>query len=152
MVNQTPNQSPSPSGNNNNSKGRNTRNTTKNTKKQAFQGDAPADSVLYKVVVTSGPNQSTQLIKLQEKLPTYCAKSDYAHWPECITNMAPKVEADFIKAPPSMLNYGAVDPVTNNFAFTNFLREEAYGDDRTSWGHQDALNCKAWEKYKTNGG
>ena len=88
--------------------------------------------MLYKVVVTSDLNQSTQLIKLQEKLPTYCANNDYAYWPECITNMTPKVEADFIEAAPSILNYGAVDPVTNVFAFTDFLREQAYGDDRNT--------------------
>ena len=153
MVNKASNQTPSPS-RNNNSRHRNPRTTTtaRTPEKQGFQGDDVSESVLYKVVLTSGPNQSIQLIKLQENLPKYCANNDYAYWPECITNMTPKVKADFIEAAPSILNYGAVDPVTNVFAFTDFLREQAYGDDRKSWGHRDAINRKSWEKYKTNGG
>ena len=144
MVNQTSNQTPSPSGNNK-PRPRNPRSTTVNRtpKKQGFQGDAPSESILYKVVITSGANQSTQIIKLQQKLPTYCANNGYAHWPECITNMTPKVETDFVQTAPNILNYGALD-ANNNFNFTNFVREQAYGDNRTSWRHRDTINRKAW--------
>ena len=150
MVNQTSNQTPSPSGNNNRARNPRTAASNRTPKKQGFQGDAPSDSILYKIVITSGANQSTQIIKLQQKLPTYCANNGYVHWPECITNMTPKVETDFIQTAPNILNYGALD-ANGNFNFTDFVREQAYGDDRTSWSHRDAINRKAWQKYLDNG-
>ena len=71
-------------GNNNNSNNNDASNGTKkkNTsynKKQnkhrsnTFIGEAPDGSVLHKIVVTSGQNQSTQLVALEEKLIHYMA-------------------------------------------------------------------------------
>lgn len=135
MVNlsQTPNQTPSSfrnnnknnNNNNNNSRPWNPRHTTTRTpeKQKDSQVNVSFNSFLQNLIVKLGPNQSSQLIKLQEKLPTYFSIKGYTHCPKCITNMTPKLETDFIEATPKFLNYVLVD--INGFAFTDFAREQA---------------------------
>ena len=51
-----------------------------NKKSTGFKGDAKAESALHLKVITSGSNQSGQIITLTASLSTYFGEKGYPHW------------------------------------------------------------------------
>ena len=50
-----------------------------NKKSTGFKGDAKAESALHGKVITSGSNQSGQILALTASLSTYVGERDYPH-------------------------------------------------------------------------
>ena len=51
-----------------------------NKKSTGFKGDAKAESALHLKVITSGSNQSAQILALSASLSTYVGEKGYPHW------------------------------------------------------------------------
>ena len=59
-----------------------------NNKKQVgFKGDEKVESTLHLKVITSGSNQSGQIITLVVSLLTYVGEKGYPHWADSIRLM-----------------------------------------------------------------
>ena len=61
-----------------------------NKKPVGFKGDAKAESVLHRKVITSGSNQSGQIIVIVAALPSFIGDKSFPHWAESFRVMQRK--------------------------------------------------------------
>ena len=82
----------------------------RNNKKQVgFKGDAKVESVLHMKVITSGSNQSGQIIVIVAALPSFIGDKDFPNWAESFRVMRTKTRDDFMPADVNRTTYGTVN-------------------------------------------
>ena len=80
-----------------------------NKKPVGFKGDAKAESTLHLKVITSGSNQSGQIIDLVASLSTYVGEKGYPHWADSLHLMERKDQDHFMSADVGRSIYGAMN-------------------------------------------
>ena len=81
---------------------------SKNKKPVGFKGDAKAESVLHAKVITSGLNQSGQIIVIVVALSSFIGDKSFRHLAESIRIMHRKTQHDFMPADVGRSSYGAM--------------------------------------------
>ena len=85
-----------------------------NNKKQVgFKGDAKAESVLHGKVITSGSNQSGQIIVIVAALPSFIGDKGFPNWAESFRVRQRKTRDDFMPANVGRTTYGTINQAGN---------------------------------------
>ena len=77
-----------------------------NKKPVGFKGDAKAESTLHLKVITSGSNQSGQIIALVACLSTYVGEKGYPHWADSLRLIDRKDQDHFMPTDVGRSAYG----------------------------------------------
>jgi len=131
--------------------------TPKSIKVSTFTGDARAESVLHKKVITSGTKQSGQIIAMETALSTYAGEKLYSGWAESIRNNERKSATDYMPAVVDRINYSHVNAAGDAIIWdgATYLErvssEDRFNRDNKLWDSESKLGINNWNKYEQHG-
>ena len=131
---------------NNSSAARKNQPKPNNKKPVGFKGDTKAESVLHAKVITSGLNQSGQIIVIVAALPSFIGDKSFPHWAESIRTMHRKTQDDFMPADVGRSSYCAM--VVGVFVWNGNALDtgDKYNRAMKVWDRCVTSGIKNWEK------
>ena len=137
---------------NNSSTAKKNQSKPNNKKQVGFKGDANAESVLHWKVITSGANQSRQIIAIVAALPRFIGDNCFPHWAESIRIMQRKTQDDFMLADVGRSAHGTVTQAGVFVWNGNTIEtEDNYNRAMEVWDRCVTSVIKNRDNYKNNG-
>ena len=114
-----------------------------------FKGAATSDNPLHGLLITSGPNQSTQILALVQALPYLIAQLKIPHLDKCLRENTTRDRDSFMPTRVNKSTYGTT--TAGVFTFTDSDREDDYIIDKKIWESEMTTALKAHSKFIDNG-